>query len=149
MKRLRTKFALLPVLLVSLLGLSSLVVASPFAAQSAYAQSGIDEATKGAESTGANNGGDFNTIAKAVINILSWVVGVAAVVMIIIGGFKYVTSSGDSGSIASAKNTLVYALVGLVIVLFAQVIVIFVLNAAKNGAPQAPPAKPKLEEAQG
>ncbi len=48
--------------------------------------------------------------------------------MIIIGGFKYVTSTGDSASISSAKNTILYALVGLAVVSLAQVLVHFVLN---------------------
>lgn len=68
-----------------------------------------------------------NTI-KLVVNILSMVVGVIAVIMIIIGGLKYITSSGDSGNVSSAKNTILYAIVGLVVVALAQVIVRFVLN---------------------
>ncbi len=62
-----------------------------------------------------------------VINILSIVVGVVSVIMIIIGGLKYITSGGDSNSITSAKNTILYAIIGLVIVALAQVIVRFVL----------------------
>jgi len=70
------------------------------------------------------------TIIADVINILSIIVGVVAVIMIIIGGLKYVTSGGDSNSVSSAKNTILYAVIGLVIVLFAQVIVRYVINAA-------------------
>ena len=65
---------------------------------------------------------------KNAINVLSFVVGVVAVIMVIVGGMKYVSSQGDSSGIASAKNTIVYALVGLVIVALAQVIVRFVVN---------------------
>jgi hypothetical protein len=70
-----------------------------------------------------------NSLIADVINILSVVVGVVAVIMIIIGGFKYITSSGDSNNVASAKNTIIYAIVGLIIVALAQVIVRFVLGA--------------------
>ena len=70
-----------------------------------------------------------NTISR-IINVLSVIVGIVAVVMIIIGGFKYITSGGDSGSITSAKHTIVYAIVGLIIVALAQVIVRFVLSKA-------------------
>jgi len=56
------------------------------------------------------------------------VVGAAAVIMIIVGGFKYITSSGDSTSVESAKNTILFAVIGLVIALVAQSIVIFVLR---------------------
>ncbi len=67
-------------------------------------------------------------IVTIVINIFSIVVGIVAVIMIIVGGFKYITSGGDSGNITSAKNTIVYAVIGLVIVALAQFIVQFVLN---------------------
>jgi hypothetical protein len=69
-----------------------------------------------------------NKIIKQVINIISVIVGVVAVIMIIIGGFRYITSGGDSGAVGNAKNTIIYALVGLVIVFFAQIIVRFVLG---------------------
>jgi hypothetical protein len=57
-------------------------------------------------------------------------VGFVAVIMIIIGGLKYVTYSGDSSNINSAKNTILYAVVGLVVVALAQIIVKFVLAKA-------------------
>lgn len=71
-----------------------------------------------------------NGLIKLVINIFSLVVGVVAVIMIIIGGLKYITSSGDSNNITSAKNTILYAIIGLVVVALAQFIVKFVLNKA-------------------
>lgn len=69
----------------------------------------------------------INSLISDVINIFSIVVGVVSVVMIIIGGFKYITSGGDSGNVTGAKNTIMYAIIGLVIVALAQVIVNFVL----------------------
>ncbi len=68
-----------------------------------------------------------NTVANA-INLISVVVGVAAVIMIIVGGFRYITSAGNQESVKTAKNTIVYAIIGLVIVALAQVIVQFVLH---------------------
>lgn len=73
-------------------------------------------------------------IIKVVINILSVVVGVVAVIMIIFGGLKYITSGGDSSNVSSAKNTIIYAIVGLVIVALAQFIVRFVLDKSINAA---------------
>jgi len=67
-------------------------------------------------------------IIKTGISILSIIVGVAAVIMIIVGGLRYVISGGDAGSISSAKNTIMYAIVGLVVAALAQIIVQFVLN---------------------
>lgn len=75
--------------------------------------------------TGATN---INKIITQIVNIFSAVVGVVSVIMIIFGGFKYITSNGDSGNVSSAKNTIIYAVIGLVIVAMAQFIVQFVLN---------------------
>lgn len=68
-----------------------------------------------------------NLVTK-VLNIFSWVVGVVSVIMIIFGGFKYITSGGDANGVTGAKNTILYAIVGLVIVALAQVIVRFVIG---------------------
>lgn len=76
--------------------------------------------------------GKVNSTIEWVINVFSIVVGVVAVIMIIIGGFKYITSSGDSNNVTSAKNTILYAIIGLVIVALAQFIVKFVLSKATS-----------------
>lgn len=68
-----------------------------------------------------------------VINILSLLVGVVAVIMLIYGGFKYVTAAGDSSNLATAKHTIIYAIVGLVIVALAQFFVFFVLEQIAGG----------------
>jgi len=67
-------------------------------------------------------------IVTLVVNIFSVIVGIVAVIMIIYGGFKYITSGGDSGNITSAKNTIIYAIIGLVVVALAQFLVQFVLD---------------------
>ncbi len=67
-------------------------------------------------------------IVTTIVNIFSVIVGIVAVIMIIYGGFKYITSGGDSGNITSAKNTIIYAIIGLVIVALAQFLVQFVLD---------------------
>ena len=86
------------------------------------------ECTEAGGST-ASAGGLF-ALASNVVNIFSIIVGIIAVLMIIFGGFKYITSGGDSGNVSGAKNTLIYAIVGLIIVALAQFIVQFVLNTA-------------------
>jgi len=105
-------------------------------ALSASAQSNIETGIcGGVTATGAEDckdadGTGLQGLVKNILNILSWVIGVVSVIMIIIGGFRYIISSGDSGQITSAKNTILYAIVGLVIVLFAQLIVRFVIGSA-------------------
>lgn len=69
-----------------------------------------------------------NSTIETVVNLLSLVVGIIAVIMVIIGGLKYILSSGDSNQINSAKNTILFALVGLAIVALAQVLVRFVIK---------------------
>ena len=78
---------------------------------------------------------DLGNIASKVVNFLSLVVGVVAVIMIIVGGFRYITSGGESSNVSGAKNTLIYAVVGLIIVALAQFLVHFVLNTAANATP--------------
>ncbi len=81
--------------------------------------------TQSTQGTSTND--RVNRVITLVINILSLIVGVVAVIMIIVGGLKYVLSSGDSGNVTGAKNTIIFAIVGLVIVALAQFIVRFVL----------------------
>jgi hypothetical protein len=69
-----------------------------------------------------------NRILKRIVNFLSALIGVVAVIMIIFGGFRYITSGGSDTSVASAKNTILYAIIGLIIVALAQLIVRFVVK---------------------
>src|SRR6185312_3712079 len=81
-------------------------------------------------------GTDLASLAAKIVDIFSIVVGAVAIIMIIYGGFRYITSGGDSNRVGSAKNTLIYAIVGLIIVALAQVIVHFVLNTSSSAVTQ-------------
>lgn len=74
---------------------------------------------------GENVGGSFG---QNIVNTMLFVLGIVAVVMIIFGGFKYVTANGDASKISSAKNTILYSVVGLVVAIMAWGIVTFVVN---------------------
>jgi hypothetical protein len=74
--------------------------------------------------------------ARTIVTLFSIIVGAVCVIMIIYGGFRYITSGGDSGRVGNAKNTLIYAIVGLVIVALAQLIVHFVLQQTQNATTQ-------------
>lgn len=65
---------------------------------------------------------------QPVINIVIFLVGVVAVVMVILGGIRYSTSQGDAGKVKSAKDTIMYGIIGLVIAMLAFAIVNFVLQ---------------------
>lgn len=92
---------------------------------------GVNLSSDGSSSCGAAGILKANDLLSKVINILSLIAGVVAVIMIIIGGVRYITSQGESASTAAAKNTIIYAIVGLVIVALAQIIVRFVLAKIK------------------
>jgi hypothetical protein len=98
------------------------------------AETGTFESGATIESCAQDAEDGFGYLVRRIINIFSIVVGAVSVIMIIIGGFRYIISGGDSAGVSSAKNTILYAVVGLVIVLFAQVIIRFILT---NAAPLA------------
>ncbi|MDR1032537.1 MAG: pilin [Candidatus Nomurabacteria bacterium] len=69
-------------------------------------------------------GGIFNTI----VNVILFLVGAISVIMLIYGGIKYTTSAGDTAKVTSAKNTIMYAIVGLIISILAFAIINFVIG---------------------
>lgn len=83
----------------------------------------------GARASGASNpllGPDG--IIPIVIEKLSFAVAVASVIMVIVGGFRYITSSGVPQTAQAARNTIIYALVGLTVAFAGGAIVTFVLE---------------------
>ena len=71
---------------------------------------------------------DTDTILTNVINLVFFLVGALAVVMIIYSGFQLVTSAGNPGAVAKAKNTLIYSIVGLFLTVAAYAIVNYVVD---------------------
>lgn len=69
-------------------------------------------------------GGIFNTIT----NVLLFIIGAISVIMLIIGGIRYTVSGGDAGAVTSAKNTILYAIVGIVVAILAYAVVNFVIG---------------------
>ncbi len=146
MKRLKLIVAL--VFATLLLGSVPLVNAAP-ADDACSSLKLVDPTAKCGSSEAAQKEaeGQVSNLVKVIINTLSMIVGAVSVVMIIIGGFRYVISGGDSNGVSGAKNTILYAVVGLVIVLFAQVIVRFVYSSATAVPKEEPtPTKPKAPE---
>lgn len=68
-----------------------------------------------------------STVVK-IINTILVILGIVAVIMIIVGGFRYVLSGGDASNVTAAKNTIMYAVIGLIVAVLAYAIVNFVLN---------------------
>ena len=118
--------------------LSLLFVVSIFLLSLSYmnhvnAESPIGEACSGADASICKEGdsdpltGESGLIMKATA-VLSYIIGFVAVLMIVIAGMKFVTSNGNPEAVASARNTIIYALVGVVIAASSQLIIRFVLN---------------------
>jgi len=118
-----------------LLGVAFLAVPVSVSAQGSAFNAAREDACQGVSlGTGSCDSkaaaGGLNKVVTTAINVLSLVIGIIAVIVLIIGGLKYITSGGDSNNVTSAKNTILYAIVGLIIVALAQVIVRYVLNQA-------------------
>lgn len=115
-----------------------LVAVGLFTAAPAYAADnakdsvceGIGLSASSGDCTGDTGSPTVNGVLWTVINVLSLLIGVAAVIMVIVGGFKYVTSGGDSNAVGSAKTTITYAIIGLLVAAFAQILIRFVLTRA-------------------
>ncbi len=121
--------------LKGLLLIPAITLALSFAAApaSAFSQS-IDDGANSAQGTGQEDclfgGGDCagDGIFKTITNVLLFLIGAVSVIMLIIGGIRYTISGGDSTAVTSAKNTILYAVIGIIVALLAYAIVNFVLD---------------------
>lgn len=73
-------------------------------------------------------GPSLQTIVTGVTNILFWVAGIASVIVIVVAGIMFVVSAGNESTTQKARNAIIYAVVGLVVVIAAAGIVSFVLS---------------------
>lgn len=92
-----------------------------------------DEVKKGADMT--NSGGsakqDLPDIITTIINVMLFIAGALAVIMIIYGGIRYITAHGDEKQVKVAKDTIVYSVAGLIIAILAYALVTFIFNTFK------------------
>ncbi len=80
-----------------------------------------------------NQGTDLTTVFRTVVNIMLFIVGAVAVIMLVIGGLRYVTSNGDQNAVSGAKNTILYAIIGIVVAFLAFAAVSFVTGQLEQG----------------
>jgi hypothetical protein len=69
----------------------------------------------------------------AVTNVMIYVIGGVAVIMLIVGGIRYVVSAGDQAAVTGAKNTILYAIIGIVVAVISFAAVQFISNALPTG----------------
>lgn len=96
----------------------------------------------GQTGTNCDASGVSNAVATAV-EVLSIIAGAVAIIMIIYSGLKYITSGGDTSKVASAKNALIYAVVGIAVAVLAQTIVRVVVNESEKAATGCPTGQHK------
>ena len=92
------------------------------------AAGGEGEANDGANAIKGNLTGDLTDQIATIVNLLIFSIGMVAVIMLIIGGFRYVFSQGNEKSVTGAKDTILYAIIGLVVAILSFAIVNFVLT---------------------
>lgn len=71
-----------------------------------------------------------DSIGRRIIQLVTLFAGVISIIVMILGGISFITSNGNAQKVTTAKNTILYASIGLVISLIAQFIVIFILSNA-------------------
>jgi len=86
---------------------------------------GSNPDTEVCKSTSDNAG----SLIQTVVNTLLYILGAVAVIMIVVGGIRYTTSNGEAAQIKSAKDTILYSVIGLVVAMLAWAIVNFVVGA--------------------
>lgn len=126
---------IIPAILVGLLGVNALSAPSVYADDSICSNGSVPAEVKAA--SGCPDSGTAGKLPEVVVNILNAVIGVAgfvAVVFIIIGGIHYMTSSGDPGKTKKARDTILYAAIGLVICALAFAIVNFAIGTVNKAA---------------
>lgn len=120
----------LSVIIASVLGVFAVALAPALpvsAVTCADAAACINSGVTDAGGTTANKT-DVGAIIKTIVNTLLFIIGAVSVVMIVIGGLKYVLSNGESAAVTSAKNTIFYAVIGLVVAALAYAIVSWVIS---------------------
>lgn len=122
---------------ISLAGLSFAITQPAFAQAPAPHEKAICEGSGGVWTPAAGNGGSCSTpgsvrtvpnTIRSVVEILIFVVGAVSIIMVVIGGLRYVLSGGDEKAISAAKNTILYSIIGIIISVASYAIVSFVLT---------------------
>lgn len=127
-KRLLSAAVLLPAMVLTV-GL----VAQPAPAHAAFDKGITDGATSSKGKDQVDNLFEDNGAFTTITNVMLFLIGAISVIMLIVGGIRYVVSGGDSTAVQNAKNTILYAIVGIVVALLAFAVVKFVTTSFSSG----------------
>lgn len=120
-------FKLLPFIIVSTLGINIFISTPTSATDNICNNSNVSSEVKAAAGCGGTTG-TLDSALTSILNAIILIMGIVAVIFIIIGGVNYMTSSGDSNKTKKAKDTILYAVIGLIICALAFAIVNFVIG---------------------
>ncbi len=116
----------------------SLVAVTGSQAVQADTVSEIREGVTGSGGSGSKNEGkQVAVIVRTVVNILLFFIGAFAVIILVIAGFRFVGANGDANTVSSAKNTIIYSVIGIVVAFMAFALTNFVIDQLTKGT--APP----------
>ncbi len=124
MKRLLRTLALS----IGLVGLIALPVGAATTEESLCTGAGGTYSAGGCNAQGTQKVGSVGDLISNVTNIILFITGAIAVIMIIVGGIRYVVSGGDGKAATDARNTVVYAAVGLIVAFLSWGAVQFVIR---------------------
>jgi hypothetical protein len=118
---------------VFIAALLAIGIVSPFAyTETSFAvnaiQASCDESESDSTICEQGNGASVDSVVEIVVNVLLFIVGIISVIMIIIGGIRFVTAGGNAASVTAARNTILYAVIGLIVAALAYAIVQFVVD---------------------
>lgn len=125
-KKIAITIPLIALVVAAALGVAPRAVAADCNSPQDCAKQGVDTADTGSSST---NVGD---VIKTITNVLLFIVGAVSVIMIVIGGLRYTISNGEASSIKGAKDTIFYAVIGLVVAILGYAIVNWVITMFVN-----------------
>lgn len=125
------KLIIAPLFVVLLLGTVSLTLNSNPA--EAFIDDGACGKVGGGDVCAKKNNADIQPLVKGIVDILLYVAGAISIIFMLVGAAKFITSAGDPQKAASGRNTLLYAVIGLLVSIFAFAIVQFAANAFKIG----------------
>ena len=112
--------------LIAALALITIAIGGSFLATPGVCASAADDALSGVNSANTGATGNLQSNIKRITNILLYILGAIAVIVIVIGGFMYATSAGDAQKAKTAKDMILYAAIGIVVAMLAFAIVQFV-----------------------
>jgi hypothetical protein len=120
----------LSLIIAGVLGVFAIALAPALPAHAVVCADAASCVTSGVDNAGGTTAtkASAGDIIKTIVNALLFIIGAVSVVMIVIGGLKYVLSNGESASVTSAKNTIFYAVIGLAVAALAYAIVNWVLT---------------------